>query len=91
MAKYILLECNRLRGNNTYKNLSEAEDNFKNKWINLVSPSGIVINTGDTLSVEEIIVNSRGASDSVMEINGTENENGFLVYQALYLNYVHNQ
>ena len=93
MAKYILLECNRLRGNNTYKNLSEAEDNFKNKWINLVSPSGIVINTGDTLSVEEIIVNSRGASDSVMEINGTENENGFLDNQALigmsfYINHI---
>lgn len=93
MAKYILLECNRLRGNNTYKNLSEGEDDFKNKWINLVSPSGIVINTGDTLSIEEIIVNSRGASDSVMEINNTENENGFLDNQAkvgvsFYINHI---
>ena len=93
MAKYILLECNRLRGNNTYKNLSESEDNFKNKWINLVSPSGIVVNVGDTLSVEEIIVNSRGASDEVMEINATENENGFLDNQALigmsfYINHI---
>ncbi len=93
MAKYILLECNRLRGNNTYKNLSEEEDDFKNKWINLVSPSGIVINVGDTLSVEEIIVNSRGASDSVMEINATENENGFLDNQAkvgvsFYINHI---
>ena len=93
MAKYILLECNRLRGNNTYKNLSEEEDDFKNKWTNLVSPSGIVINVGDTLSVEEIIVNSRGASDSVMEINATENENGFLDNQAkvgvsFYINHI---
>ena len=93
MAKYILLECNRLRGNNTYKNLSEEEDDFKNKWTNLVSPSGIVINVGDTLSVEEIIVNSRGASDSVMEINATENENGFLDNQVImgmsfYINHI---
>ena len=78
MAKYLLLECNRLRGNNTFKNLSEEEDIFKNKWTNNISPSGIVVNVGDTLSIEEIIVNSRGASDSVMEINGTANENGFL-------------
>lgn len=78
MAKYLLLECNRLRGNNTFKNLSEEEDIFKNKWTNNISPSGIVVNVGDTLSIEEIIVNSRGASDSVMEINGTTNENGFL-------------
>lgn len=78
MAKYLLLECNRLRGNNTFKNLSEEQDIFKNKWTNNISPSGIVVNVGDTLSIEEIIVNSRGASDSVMEINGTANENGFL-------------
>ena len=93
MAKYILLECNRLRGNNTYKNLSEEEDDFKNKWINLVSPSGIVVNVGDTLSIEEIIVNSRGASDEVMEINASENENGFLDNQvslgvSFYINHI---
>jgi hypothetical protein len=78
MAKYLLLECNRLRGNNIFQNLSEEEDIFKNKWTNNISPSGIVVNIGDTLSIEEIIVNSRGASDSVMEINATQNQMGFL-------------
>tara|TARA_R110002012_G_scaffold37498_2_gene104927 strand:+ start:1519 stop:4986 length:3468 start_codon:yes stop_codon:yes gene_type:complete len=93
MAKYILLEANRLRGLNTYSNISESEDIYKNKWTNLISPTGLVVNVGDTLSIEEIIVNSRGASDDVMEINGTENENGFIDNQvklevSYYINHI---
>lgn len=79
MAKYILLECNRLRGTNI---LSEDEDIHKNKWTNLVSSTGIVINKGDQIEIDQTIVNSRGASDQVMEFQGIKNENGFLDNKA---------
>lgn len=77
MSKFLLLECNRLRskGGNLLEN---ANDEFKNNWINNISSSGIVINAGDEISLEETIVNSRGASDEVIEFRGVENENGFL-------------
>ena len=82
MAKYILLECNRLRSKEINKLLGEEKDEFKNTWINNVSPSGIVINVGDQITVEQVIVNSRGASDEVMEFNGSKNEIGFLDNKA---------
>ncbi len=77
MSKFLLLECNRLRskGGNL---LDNTKDEFKNNWINNISSSGIVINAGDQISLEETIVNSRGASDEVIEFRGAENENGFL-------------
>lgn len=75
MAKYILLECNRLRGTNI---LNEVEDEYKNKWTNLVSSTGIVINKGDNLEIDQVIVNSRGATTDVMEFQGIKNEQGFL-------------
>ncbi len=77
MSKYLLLECNRVRSKNNDL-LDDFKDEFKNTWVNQVSSSGIVINAGDTISVEETIVNSRGASDEVMEFRGTKNEVGFL-------------
>lgn len=79
MAKYILLECNRLRGTNI---LSEEDDIYKNKWTNLVSSTGIIINKGDQIEIDQTIVNSRGASDQVMEFQGIKNENGFLDNKA---------
>ena len=78
MAKYILLECNRLRGKSTYNNLNEDQDKFKSNWTNVISTQGIVVNAGDTLSLEQIIINSKGASDEVIEFSGDENESGFI-------------
>ena len=78
MAKYILLECNRLRGKSVYNNLNEDEDKFKSNWTNLISSQGIVINAGDTINLEQIIINSKGASDEVIEFSGDENESGFI-------------
>lgn len=78
MAKYILLECNRLRGKQTFNNLSDESDKYKNNWTNIVSTTGIVVNAGDTISLEQIILNSKGASDDVIEFLGEENEEGFL-------------
>ena len=77
MSKFLLLECNRLRSKGANL-LDNTTDEFKNNWINNISSSGIVINAGDEISLEETIVNSRGASDEVIEFRGVENENGFL-------------
>ena len=92
-ARYILVECNRLRGNNAYSSINEDNDIYKNKWINNISSSGLVINTGDQLAIQDIIVNSRGASDDVMEINASVNENGFLdnkmiLEHSFYINHI---
>ena len=78
MAKYLLLECNRLRGKSTYNNLNEDQDKFKSNWTNLISTEGIIVNAGDTISLEQIIINSKGASDEVIEFSGDENESGFI-------------
>jgi hypothetical protein len=78
MAKYILLECNRLRGKSAYNNLNEDQDKFKSNWTNVVSTEGIVVNAGDTINLEQIILNSKGASDEVIEFSGDENESGFV-------------
>ncbi len=91
MSKYLLLECNRIRAtNNQLKN--DKDDKFKNTWTNQISSSGIVINRGDNISVEETIINSRGASDDVMEFRGTKNEVGFIdnkvrLSYSFYINY----
>ena len=78
MAKYLLLECNRLRGKATYNNLNEDQDKFKSNWTNVISTEGIIVNAGDTISLEQIIINSKGASDEVIEFSGDENESGFV-------------
>lgn len=78
MAKYLLLECNRLRGKSAYNNLNEDQDKFKSNWTNVVSTEGIVVNAGDTINLEQIIINSKGASDEVIEFSGDENESGFV-------------
>ena len=78
MAKYLLLECNRLRGKSAYNNLNEDQDKFKSNWTNVVSTEGIVVNAGDTINLEQIILNSKGASDEVIEFSGDENESGFV-------------
>jgi len=78
MAKYLLLECNRLRGKATYNNLNEDQDKFKSNWTNVISTEGLIINAGDTISLEQIIINSKGASDEVIEFSGDENESGFV-------------
>ena len=91
MSKYLLLECNRIRAtNNQLKN--DIDDKYKNTWTNQISSSGIVINRGDVISVEETIINSRGASDDVMEFRGTKNEVGFIdnkvrLSYSFYINY----
>jgi hypothetical protein len=82
MSKYLLIECNRLRGKSSYNNLDEESDKFKNSWVNLVSNTGIVVNAGDTISLEQVILNSKGASDEVIEFLGEENEEGFVDNQV---------
>lgn len=74
MSKYILLECNRDRAIDKSFD-SGKNDTFKNKWTNQVSNSGIVVNAGDVLNIEETIVNSIGANVDVMEFTGKNNEN----------------
>lgn len=74
MSKYILLECNRDRAIDKSFD-SGKNDTFKNKWTNQVSNSGIVVNAGDVLNIEETIVNSVGANVDVMEFTGKNNEN----------------
>ena len=54
-----MLEANRLRSIDI--NQREHADKYKNKWTNLVSSTGIQINTGDTVSVQQVIVNTKGA------------------------------
>ena len=74
MSKYILLECNRERAIDKSFN-SSLTDPYKNKWSNQVSNSGIVINAGDVLSIDETIINTKGADGEVMEFRGEPNEN----------------
>lgn len=73
--RYVLLEANRLRSIDIDQR--ERTDVFKNKWTNLVSSSGIKINAGDVVSVQQVIVNTKGASDSVIEFTGDTNDEGF--------------
>ena len=74
--KYIMLEANRLRSIDI--NQREHADKFKNKWTNLVSSTGIQINTGDTVNVQQVIVNTKGASDQVIEFTGDANDENFV-------------
>ena len=82
MEKYILLECNRLRGKQTFNNIDDESDKYKNNWTNIVSTTGIVVNAGDTISLEQVILNSKGASDNVIEFLGEPNEEGFVDNQC---------
>ncbi len=77
MSKFILLECNRDRAIDTTFD-SGKKDIFKNKWTNQVSNSGIVVNAGDVLNIDETIVNSIGANIDVMEFTGKNNENNIV-------------
>ena len=76
-SKYVMLECNRLRSLEVQQK-GEHGDIHKNKWSNLVSQSGILINKGDTISVQQVIVNTKGATDQVLEFTGDTNNNGFV-------------
>ena len=75
-SRYVMLEANRLRS----IDISQREENdiYKNKWTNLVSSSGIPINVGDTINIQQVIVNTKGASDEVIEFTGDENSLGFV-------------
>ena len=53
-AKYIMLECNRLRSLEIQQR--EQNDIYKNKWSNVVSSSGIVINKGDVIIFPSIFI-----------------------------------
>ena len=81
MSKYVLLECNRERAIDKSHDRS-LKDDYKNKWSNQVSNSGIVINAGDVLSIEETIINTKGADSDVMEFRGEPNENNILDNKA---------
>ena len=74
MSKYILLECNRERAIDKSFN-SSITDPFKNRWTNQISNSGILVKAGDVLTIDETIINSKGADSDVMEFRGEPNEN----------------
>lgn len=76
-SKYVMLECNRLRSLDVQQT-PERDDTYKNKWSNLVAQSGILINAGDTISVQQVICNSKGATDEVIEFTGDTNVNNFV-------------
>tara|TARA_R110000851_G_scaffold191416_1_gene342025 strand:+ start:1741 stop:5445 length:3705 start_codon:yes stop_codon:yes gene_type:complete len=75
MSKFVILECNRDRAIDV-NSQTELTDPYKNKWTNQVSNSGIIVNSGDVLTIEQSIVNVKGASTEVMEFRGTNNKNG---------------
>ena len=77
-TKYILMECNRLNSQKNYKNINENEDEFKNRWVNNVNSTGIVVNPGDVITCESSAINTQGASDSTMELVGKETQAGFM-------------
>lgn len=81
MSKYILLECNRERAIDKSFN-SSITDTFKNKWTNQVSNSGILVKAGDVLTIDETIINSKGADSDVMEFRGEPNENNIIDNKA---------
>tara|TARA_R110002072_G_scaffold6279_10_gene37347 strand:+ start:2041 stop:5559 length:3519 start_codon:yes stop_codon:yes gene_type:complete len=81
MSKYILLECNRERAIDKSFN-SSITDTFKNKWTNQVSNSGILVKAGDVLTIDETIINSKGADSEVMEFRGEPNENNIIDNKA---------
>ena len=74
--RYVMLEANRLRSIDI--NQREHADKYKNKWTNLVSSTGIKVNMGDTINVQQVIVNTKGASDQVIEFTGDPNDEGFV-------------
>ena len=78
MSKFVILECNRDRAIDV-NSQTELTDPYKNKWTNQVSNSGIVVNSGDVLTIEQSIVNVKGASTEVMEFRGTNNKMGLLI------------
>ncbi len=92
MSKFIILECNRDRSIDINPQ-NELTDEFKNRWTNQVSNSGIVVNRGDVLTIEQTIVNVKGASTEVMEFRGKNNNNGIVdnrigLEVAYYINHI---
>ncbi len=77
-SKYVMLECNRLRSKTAEASTPLTDDDFKNRWTNVVSSSGIRINTGDVINVQQSIINTIGASDEVIEFTGDPNDDGFV-------------
>ena len=53
MTDYVMLECNRLRGRQSYNPFNEKTDEYKNRWVNNVSSYGITINKGDIIILFE--------------------------------------
>ena len=81
-SKFILLECNRLRANLNYKNIDEAQDIYKNSWVNNVNSYGIVCNPGDVITCESSAINTIGASSDTLEFLAQPNPNGYIDNQV---------
>ena len=84
MTEYIqniIVECNRTRSKVNVSSIPEKEDQYKNKWTNNVSTTGISVDTGDVISLEAGAINSKGANEAVIEFIG-ENEQGILDNKA---------
>ena len=78
MTDYVMLECNRLRGRQSYNPFNEKTDEYKNRWVNNVSSYGITINKGDIINVESVAVNTSGTIQDTIEILADENEDGVM-------------
>jgi len=84
MTEYIqniIVECNRIRSKGNITALPEPQDQNKNRWTNNVSATGILVDVGDTISLECAAINSKGANEAVIEFIG-DNENGVLDNKA---------
>ncbi len=79
--KNIIVECNRTRSKVNVNGIPENQDEFKNRWTNNVSTTGISVDIGDTIQLEAGCINSKGANQDVIEFIG-ENENNILDNKA---------
>ena len=75
MSEFLILECSRQSGRKSYSQVDEDQDVFKNSWVNSVSTSGIQINRGDIIQLEQSAINTSGTIQNSIEIVGNDREN----------------
>ena len=75
MSEYVILECGRKVARKTYRQVDEDNDVYKNKWTNNVSSTGIEINRGDVINLEQSAINTSGTVQDSIEIIGSDTEN----------------
>jgi hypothetical protein len=68
-----MLECNRLNSQASYRDISEEDDVYKNKWTNNVNSYGIVVEPGDTITLDSASINTLGTTQDGIEFLGNSN------------------